>query len=74
MLESVASKLKNNPDCSININGYPSNSKLEMDICLKRVAAIKKYLTEREGISSDRINTDCIKDGGDKNTVDIRCN
>jgi OmpA family len=74
MLASVASKLKSNPDCSININGYPGTSKLEADVCQKRVAAIATYLTEKEGISADRINTDCVQNGGDKNTVDIKCN
>jgi hypothetical protein len=74
MLASVASKMKSNPDCSININGYPGASKSDADVCQKRVSALKTYLVEKEGISADRINTDCVQNGGDKNTVDIKCN
>jgi hypothetical protein len=35
--------------------------------------AAKKYLVETQGISADRITTNCTVGGGDKNTVDIKC-
>jgi hypothetical protein len=38
----------------------------------RRVAAIKAYLTETEGISADRIETNVMVGGGDVNTVDIQ--
>ncbi|MEO6406074.1 MAG: hypothetical protein ABIY51_10690 [Ferruginibacter sp.] len=73
MLATVASKLKANPTCNINITGYPEASKASQAVCQKRLDAIKKQLVEKEGISADRINTNCEIGGGDKNTVDIKC-
>ena len=55
MLATVASKLKNNADCSIMVTGYPAASKASQALCNKRADAIKAYLTEKEGISADRI-------------------
>jgi outer membrane protein OmpA-like peptidoglycan-associated protein len=72
MLATVASKLKENADCSIIVTGYPAASKASQALCNKRVAAIKAYLTEKEGISADRIDTNCEVGGGDANTVDIK--
>jgi hypothetical protein len=74
MLATVASKLKANPNCSITINGYPETSKASQANCQKRLDAIKIYLIEKEGISADRITTNCEVGGGDKNTVDVKCN
>jgi outer membrane protein OmpA-like peptidoglycan-associated protein len=72
MLATVASKLKENADCSIIVTGYPAASKASQALCNKRVAAIKAYLTEKEGISADRVDTNCEVGGGDANTVDIK--
>lgn len=72
MLATVASNLKNNAECSIIVTGYPAASKASQALCNKRVAAIKTYLTEKEGISADRIDTNCEVGGGDANTVDIK--
>jgi OmpA-OmpF porin, OOP family len=75
MLASVASKMKNSPDCSVTVNGYSGTSKAEQAVCNKRLDAIKMYLVEKEGISGDRISVNCDVSGtGDKNTVDIKCN
>lgn len=74
MLATVASKLKANPDCMITINGYPEASKASQANCQKRLDAIKIYLVEKEGISADRITTNCEVGGGDKNTIDVKCN
>lgn len=75
MLASVAAKLKDHPDCKITITGYWKVSKAEQAICNKRNEAIVKYLVEKEGISSDRLSTNCDDTtGGEKNTVDIKCN
>jgi len=73
-LATVASKLKSNPGCSIVIKGYPETSKSSQAACQKRVDAIRNYLVEREGISSDRITTNCEVGGGDKNSIDILSN
>ena len=72
MLATVASKLKDNADCSINVTGYPAATKASQALCTKRVEAIKTYLTEKEGISADRILTNCEPGGGDVNVVDIK--
>jgi opacity protein-like surface antigen len=72
MLATVASQLKNNAGCSIIITGYPAASKASQALCNNRAQAIKAYLTEKEGISSDRIDTNCEVGGGDVNTVDIK--
>jgi len=72
MLATVASKMKDNPNCSITVTGYPAASKASQALCNKRVAAIKTQLTEKEGISADRIETSCEVGGGDANTVDIK--
>lgn len=72
MLATVASKLKNSADCGITVTGYPAASKASQALCNKRIDAIKAYLTEKEGISEDRIDTNCEVGGGDSNTVDIK--
>ena len=74
MLATVAAKLKANPNCGVTINGYPETSKASQANCQKRLDAIKTYLVEKEGISADRITTNCEIGGGDKNTVDVKCN
>lgn len=74
MVAVVASKMKSNPNCTIVINGYPEASKASQAVCQKRVDAIRMYLVETQGISADRISTNCEVGGGDKNTVDIKSN
>lgn len=74
MLATVGSKLKANAACSITITGYPVASKASQALCNKRLSLIKAYLVESEGISADRLNTNCEVGGGDSNTVDIKSN
>lgn len=75
MLASVASKMKANPTCNVSVTGYPEASKAAQAVCNKRNEAIKMYLVEKEGISADRISTNCqVSDGANKNTVDIKSN
>ncbi len=75
MLASVASKMKANPTCNITVTGYPEASKAAQAVCNRRNEAIKMYLVEKEGISADRISTNCeVSDGSNKNTVDIKSN
>jgi outer membrane protein OmpA-like peptidoglycan-associated protein len=74
MLSTVAGKMKANPNCTITVNGYPEASKASQAVCQKRLDAIRMYLVETEGISTDRISTNCEVGGGDKNTVDIKSN
>lgn len=74
MLASVASKMKANPTCSVTLTGYPEASKAAQSNCQKRVNAARTYLIEKQGISADRIMTNCEVGGGDGNTVDVKCN
>jgi hypothetical protein len=74
MLARVSAMLKENPDCKISINGYPQASKAAQANCQKRLETIKIYLIEKEGISADRITTNCEVGAGDKNSIDIKCN
>ena len=73
LLDAVASKMKANPTCNINVTGYPEASKASQSNCQKRVNAVKMYLVEKQGISSDRIMSNCEVGGGDKNIVDVKC-
>jgi outer membrane protein OmpA-like peptidoglycan-associated protein len=72
MLATVASKLKDNANCSIMITGYPAASKASQALCNKRVVVIKTYLAEKEGISADRVLTSCEPGGGNMNVIDIK--
>ncbi len=74
MLATVAAKMKQHPDCKIVINGYPETNKASQANCTERLEKIKNYLVEVGGISADRITTECLVDGGDKNTIDVKCN
>jgi opacity protein-like surface antigen/outer membrane protein OmpA-like peptidoglycan-associated protein len=71
MLATVASQMKSSANCKIVITGYPAASKASQANCNKRLQEIQSYLTETEGISADRIQTNCQVGGGDVNTVDI---
>jgi hypothetical protein len=54
------------------ITGYPEASKISQAQCNKRIVAMKAYLTEKEGISADRVDINCEVGGGDANVVDIK--
>jgi len=71
MLANVASQMKNSANCAIVVTGYPAATKASQSMANRRVAAIKAYLTETEGISADRIDTNVMVGGGDVNTIDI---
>lgn len=72
MLATVASKLKASAECNVTITGYPAASKASQALCNRRLDAIRTYLMEKEGISGDRVTTNCEVGGGDANTVDIK--
>jgi OmpA-OmpF porin, OOP family len=72
LLAIVASKLRNNADCSILLTGYPEASKASQALCNKRLEAMKTYLTEKEGISADRVDVNCQEGGGVPDIVDIK--
>lgn len=72
LLASVASRMRNNPNCRLSVVGYCVSPKAVQSRGVERVDAIVNYLVEREGISRDRITTLYGQSGGDCNTVDLR--
>ncbi|MEO5942067.1 MAG: OmpA family protein [Ferruginibacter sp.] len=74
LLATAAAKMKASPTCNISIDGYPEASKASQSLAQKRLDAIKNYLVEKEGISADRISTNPVVGGGDKNIIDIKSN
>jgi outer membrane protein OmpA-like peptidoglycan-associated protein len=72
MLASVASRLRNNPECRVVVTGYCASSKTEQQRSWDRVNAIINYMVEREGISAERFYFNYGQEGGDCNTVDLR--
>jgi len=74
LLASVASKLKEKPNCTITLTAYPSASKSQQSLADRKLEAVKKYLVEKLGISTDRVSVDKVIGGGDSNTIDIKSN
>jgi hypothetical protein len=75
MLASVAQKLKASPNCSITITGYSGPNKKAQAAAIKKLGTIKKYLTEKLGISEDRITVaEPVIGEGDADTIDIKSN
>jgi len=74
LLATVASKLKDKPNCTITLTAYPGASKSQQSLADKKLTAVKNYLVEKLGISADRVSVDKVIDGGDANTIDIKSN
>jgi outer membrane protein OmpA-like peptidoglycan-associated protein len=72
VLGSVATKMRNNPNCKVAVVGYGASSKAEQQLSWDRVNAVINYLVEKEGISNDRFVFKYGEMGGDANTVDLR--
>lgn len=73
MLSTIASKMKANPNCTITITAYPGATKASQANSNSRLNAIKNYLSEKEGITKDRVMTK-NEAGNASNTVDVRSN
>jgi len=72
MLATAANRLKDSPACTVTVTGYPSSSKASQALCNRRTEAIRMWLMNNEGISGNRISTNCEIGGGDSNTIDIK--
>jgi outer membrane protein OmpA-like peptidoglycan-associated protein len=72
VLATVASRLRNNPECKVVVVGYCSSSKKEQQLSWDHVNKVITYLIEKEGISADRFIFKYGEEGGDCDTVDIR--
>jgi hypothetical protein len=71
-LAVIAAKLKNYPDCKIEIISYPKANKRIQKFAEKRMELVKNYLIEELGISIDRISTNKIIEGGNPDQIDIK--
>jgi len=72
VLASVASRMRNNPDCKVVVVGYCSSNKKEQQLSWDHVNAVINYMVEKEGLSVDRFIFQYGQEGGDCNTVDLR--
>jgi outer membrane protein OmpA-like peptidoglycan-associated protein len=72
VLSTVASRLRNNPECKVVVVGYCSSSKKEQQLSWDHVNKVITYLVEKEGISADRFIFNYGQEGGDCDTVDLR--
>ncbi len=72
VLATVASKLRNNPECKVVVIGYCSSSKKEQQLSWDHVNKVITHLVEKEGLSVDRFIFNYGQEGGDCNTVDLR--
>jgi outer membrane protein OmpA-like peptidoglycan-associated protein len=72
VLSTVASRMRNNPECKVVVVGYCSSDKRQQQLSWDHVNAVITYLVEKEGISNDRFIFNYGQEGGDCNTVDLR--
>ncbi len=73
VLATVAAKMRNNADCKVAVVGYCSSDKREQQLSWDRVNAVISHLVEKEGISDSRFIFQYGAEGGDCNTVDLKC-
>jgi outer membrane protein OmpA-like peptidoglycan-associated protein len=73
VLATVAAKMRNNADCKVAVVGYCSSDKREQQLSWDRVNAVISYLVEKEGVSDTRFIFQYGAEGGDCNTVDLKC-
>lgn len=72
VLATVASKLRNSPECKVVVVGYCSSSKKEQQLSWDHVNKVITHLVEKEGLSADRFIFSYGQEGGDCDTVDLR--
>ena len=70
ILQSVATQLKERPDCKLKVEGHASGDKMSQQLSWDRVNAIIRYLVEKTGISEKRFIFEYGTEG-DPNTVDL---
>jgi outer membrane protein OmpA-like peptidoglycan-associated protein len=72
VLQNVASRLRNTPECKVVVVGYCASNKKEQQLSWDHVNKVITYLIEKEGISADRFIFKYGEEGGDCDTVDLR--
>ena len=71
LLAAVSDRLKNNPACKVIITGYAEPSKVSQQMSWDRINAIITYLTEKQGIASERLINKYGQTDGDINVIDL---
>ena len=72
LLESVAEKMKANPNYKVKVIGHPLANKVSQQRTWERVNATIKYLSEKLGISENRFIFTYDGGTGDPNTIDLQ--
>jgi outer membrane protein OmpA-like peptidoglycan-associated protein len=72
VLATVASRMRNNPECKVVVVGYCSSNKKEQQLSWDHVNKVINHMVEKEGVSLDRFIFNYGQEGGDCDTVDLR--
>lgn len=72
LLANVANQMRQSPDCRVVVTGHAEASKASEQLSWDRVNTVINYLSEKEGISSDRFIFQYSGVPGDSHTVDLR--
>jgi hypothetical protein len=72
LLNGVADKMKNNPNCKVVVTGYGLPSKSSQQLSWDRVNAVIKYLHEKQSIGLERFIFRYGQNEGEPNTVDLK--
>ncbi|HEY6502566.1 MAG TPA: hypothetical protein VIZ28_01205 [Chitinophagaceae bacterium] len=72
VLATVASALRNSPECKLVVIGYCASDKKQQQLSWDHVNKVITHLVEKEGINADRFIFKYGEEGGDCNTVDLR--
>jgi outer membrane protein OmpA-like peptidoglycan-associated protein len=72
-LTSLASELRKNPECNLEITSFSIESERHQFLSHQRLSSIKDFLVENEGLNANRIIDENIPAGGNRNIVKINC-
>jgi len=70
-LDVVSSQLNMNPYAAVDIRAFCNTSAFSEKIAKRRADEIKKYMTESQGVSPERITITILHTGGDVNTINF---
>lgn len=71
-LDNASDQLKGCPKLDLHLTAHAAYRKSIQEIAGQRLAAIKKYLIEQDGISVERIKTDKTMDKESNDSIDLR--
>lgn len=71
-LDKITNLLKDHPKATLLLSAHTDTRKSTKQLADNRINAIKNYIIEQNGISTDRINIEKVDDKGNINTMDIK--